>query len=93
MAKAIAVEKAKAVLRIGYYKLVLDYDVASQVFGLLIGAGVEVLDNKYDDVAKKGYDAVRPAGDEDIALAALSKEKYSVAKMVYAAELKSKGEA
>jgi hypothetical protein len=93
MKKTAEVEKSKAILKVGYYSIVLDYDAASQVFALLTGAKGEVLESKYDNASNKSYYSIRPAEEGDIGLTSCSSEKYSVAKMVYAAELKSKGDA
>ena len=91
MAKATE-EKNKVILKIGYAEFVVDYDIGAQVFGLLAGAGLEVLENKYDNEAKKSYVIVRPSGQGDLSLSGLNKEVYAVGRLTHAAEQKSKGE-
>ena len=92
MAKA-AEEKNKVILKIGYAEFVVDYDIGAQVFGLLAGVGLEVLENKYDSEAQKSYVIVRPSGQGDLSLLGLNKEVYAVGRLTHAAEQKSKGEA
>ena len=91
MAK-VAEEKNKVVLKVGYMEFVVDYDTGAQVFSLLAGAGLEVLENKYDSEAKKSYCIVRPIMQSDLSLSGLSKEVYAVGRLTHAAEQKSKGE-
>lgn len=85
--------KNKAVLKIGYIDFIVDYDIGAQVFGLMAGGELEVLENKYDSAADKSYTLVRPSGQGDLSLSGLNKEIYSMGRLTYAAEQKSKGEA
>ena len=92
MAKA-AEEKNKVIFKIGYTEFVVDYDIGAQVFGLLAGVELEVLENKYDNEAKKSYPIVRPSGQGDLGLSGLNKEIYVMGRLTHAAEQKAKGEA
>jgi len=82
--------KAKALLTIGYTRLVMDADLAAQVMGLLLQGDIEERENKYDDIAKKSYSIVKPASLDIVALSGFSREAYAIERLTYAAELKQK---